>query len=199
MTSPAGSASHGSARRFFTFLGQDVGWGLRDLLVNSVAGSVLTPRAVRYVLYRLARLDVRTPGIFSSCTFVGFGGLHIGEGSFVNRDCYFESIDEISIGRGVAIGMQVMFVTSTHPIDANGRFDPVAKGRPIRVGDNCWLGARVTILPGVTIGDDVIVASGAVVTKDCAPGGLYAGVPAVRIRDLRPDPPHVPDATRHEK
>ena len=174
----------GAGRRFVRFLAEDLSWGLRDLLVNGVGGFILTPRAVRYLLYRAAGLDIRTPGIYPDCTFLGYGRVHIGKGSFINRECYFEAVDDISIGRDVAVAMQVLFVTSTHPFGTDGRFDPVARGRPIRVGDRCWLGARVTVLPGVTIGDDVVVAAGAVVTKDCAPRGLYAGVPAVRIRDL---------------
>ena len=188
----------GAGRRFVRFLAEDLSWGLRDLLVNAVGGFVLTPRAVRYLLYRAAGLDIRTPGIYPDCTFLGYGRVHIDKGSFINRECYFEAVDDISIGKDVAVGMQVLFVTSTHPFGTDGRFDPVARGRPIRVGDRCWLGARVTVLPGVTIGDDVVVAAGAVVTKDCAPGGLYAGVPAARIRELRPGPgskaPETPDA-----
>lgn len=50
--------------------------------------------------------------------------------------------------------------------------------------DGCWLGGNVTVLPGVTIGRGCVIAAGAVVTKSCDPNGLYAGVPARRIRDL---------------
>lgn len=56
--------------------------------------------------------------------------------------------------------------------------------QPITVGDGCWIGARAVILPGVTIGDGCVIAAGAVVSKDCAPNGMYAGVPARRIREL---------------
>jgi maltose O-acetyltransferase len=52
----------------------------------------------------------------------------------------------------------------------------------VRIGDRCWIGARATILPGVSIGDGTVVAAGAVVTKDCEPDALYAGVPARRLR-----------------
>ena len=189
MRASVGSTGHRrvTVGRFVKILLEDVSWGLRDLLVNGVAGFMLTPRALRYVLYRLAGLGIRTPNIFPDCTFLGDGKVQIGRGSFVNRECYFEAVGDITIGEDVAIAMQVLFVTSTHPFDAEGRFEPQATGRPIRVGDRCWLGARVTVLPGVTIADDVVVASGAVVTKDCASGGLYAGVPAVRVRELRPD------------
>jgi maltose O-acetyltransferase len=52
----------------------------------------------------------------------------------------------------------------------------------VRIGDRCWIGARATILPGVSIGDGTVVAAGAVVTKDCEPGAVYGGVPARRLR-----------------
>lgn len=52
----------------------------------------------------------------------------------------------------------------------------------VSIGDSCWLGARATILPGVTIGEGTIIGAGAVVTEDCKPGAVYAGVPARRIR-----------------
>jgi maltose O-acetyltransferase len=172
------------ARRLLVSLGEDIGWGLRELLVNCVAGFVLTPRAVRYLLYRLAGLDIRTPGVYPGCKFMGFARIHIGANSFVNRDCCFEANSDITLGNDVMVAMQVLFVTSGHAIDAEGRAETASTSQPIRVGDRCWLGARVTVLPGVTIGDDVVIAAGSVVTKECAPGGLYAGVPARRIREL---------------
>lgn len=55
---------------------------------------------------------------------------------------------------------------------------------PTLIKDGCWVGANVTIIPGVTIGEGCIIAAGAVVTKNCEPDGLYAGVPAKRIKDL---------------
>lgn len=58
--------------------------------------------------------------------------------------------------------------------------------KPITVGKGCWIGANAIILPGVTIGDGCIIGAGAVVNKDCAPNGLYVGVPTKRVRDLEP-------------
>ena len=54
----------------------------------------------------------------------------------------------------------------------------------IFIGDGCWIGANVTILPGIEIGTGCIIGAGALVTKNCKPNGLYVGVPAKRIRDL---------------
>ena len=54
----------------------------------------------------------------------------------------------------------------------------------IYVGEGCFIGANVTVLPGVNVGEGCVIAAGAVITRDCAPDGLYGGVPARRIRDL---------------
>ena len=170
-------------------VGEDVSWGLQHLWVNSIGGSALTPRPVRMLVYRAAGIKTQTLGIFNGCTIVGSGPLTIGEKTFINAGCYFEAVAPISIGADTAIGMQAMFVTSAHPIDENGRFSTEAQPKPVVVGNNCWIGARAMVLPGVTIGDGVVVAAGAVVARDCEPRGLYAGVPARRIRDLGPAAP----------
>ena len=75
-----------------------------------------------------------------------------------------------------------MLITSVHEVDANGQVAREASYREVRIGDRCWLGARVTVMPGVTIGAGTIVGAGALVTKDCDPGAVYVGVPARRVR-----------------
>ncbi|MFJ6374559.1 DapH/DapD/GlmU-related protein [Pseudarthrobacter oxydans] len=80
--------------------------------------------------------------------------------------------------------MRVTFVTSSHRIGSRERRAGAATSAPITVGDGVWIGAAAVVLPGVTIGEGVIVAAGAVVTSDCAPNGVYAGVPARRVKEL---------------
>ena len=60
---------------------------------------------------------------------------------------------------------------------------PILK-KPVKIGDNVWVGARVTILPGVTIGDNVVIAAGSVVTKDCSSSGIYGVIPAKIIKKI---------------
>lgn len=177
-------------REVLRSLGQDASWAGYDLVANQLAGSFLTPRAARFALWRAMGVQLELPVIiFSGCTMVGGAPLSIGRGTFVNRECYFERVGPISIGSETQIGMQAAFITSTHPFGDDGRFAMQPTGLPVVVGDRCWIGARATILPGVTVGDDVVVAAGAVVAKDCAPRGLYGGVPARRIRDIGPTDP----------
>jgi maltose O-acetyltransferase len=75
-------------------------------------------------------------------------------------------------------------VSSTHEIGAPDRRAGTDVGKPVTVGDGCWIGARAVILPGVAVGDGCISAAGAVVTRDCQANGLCAGIPAKLIRHL---------------
>ncbi|WP_060664555.1 DapH/DapD/GlmU-related protein [Bacillus sp. CHD6a] len=81
--------------------------------------------------------------------------------------------------------MEVLFCTSTHEFGTCERRAGKPYGKPIKIGNGCWVGARVTILPGVTIGDGCIIAAGSVVTKDCESNSLYSGVPAKRVKGLQ--------------
>jgi maltose O-acetyltransferase len=111
-------------------------------------------------------------------------GIAIGEGSFINHGCLFDTSAPISIGRRVDIAMQVSFVTTSHEIGGPGRRAGKQVCRSITVHDGAWIGARTVVLGGVIIGAGSIIAAGSVVTKDCEPNTLYGGVPARRIRSL---------------
>jgi maltose O-acetyltransferase len=157
---------------------------LRWLYLNSFAGSVMVPRLVRAALYRVAGIRIRTANIRDHCVIAGRAKLSIGEGTFVNRYCHFDLMASISIGRDCQIAPEVFFCTATHDL-VDGSFAASPHGEPIVVGDRCWLGVRATVLPGSVIDDDCIIAAGAVVRGRCEPWGLYAGVPARRVRELR--------------
>lgn len=155
----------------------------RDLWINGLAGWPIWPGGLRLLFYRLYGMDVGARSVAPGC-FFGSPRVRIGPGTSINRGCFFDSLAMIEVGRDCGIGMQVMLCTSTHVPGGPGRRRGLPVGEPIRIGDGCWLGARVTVLPGVTIADGCVIAAGAVVTKDCAPNGLYAGVPARRIKEL---------------
>jgi maltose O-acetyltransferase len=164
-------------------LREDVAAAVFRWPVNSVAGSPLVPRAVRFLIYRAAGLDIRTANIYPGCIFVA-RQVTIGPDTFVNRGCLLEGAARLTIGRDCQIAMGAMFLTSTHPWTPDGSFAHLPQNRPTTVGDRCWIGARAIILPGVTVGDGCVVGAGAVVTRDCEPGYLYAGNPARQIRCL---------------
>lgn len=119
------------------------------------------------------------PPFFTDC------GLHtvIGTNVFINQGCHFMDIGGITIGDDVMIGPKVNLVSAGHPLEpAQRRRGIVAK--PITIGNNVWIGAAATILPGVTIGDNAVVAAGAVVSRSVSANTLVAGVPAKVLRHL---------------
>lgn len=164
-------------------IAQDLAWGWKSFITNSVAGSPLCPRAVRYAILRLRGFDVQTPKLQSRCTFTGSRDISIGRRTSVNVGCYFEAVSPIRIGQDCHIAMFVTIVTSSHDVGPEGVIHQRTSA-PVTIGDRVWLGVRVTVLPGVTIGDDVVVAAGAVVTRDLPGGAVYGGVPAREIRRL---------------
>ena len=85
------------------------------------------------------------------------------------------------------IGPNTLIATVSHPLSPAKRRAHFAFAKPIRIGSDVWIGGNATILPGVTIGNNVVVAAGAVVTKDVPDNTLMAGVPAKKIRELEDD------------
>ena len=116
-----------------------------------------------------------------------YGTVRIGTGCYINRDAYFEGEALITIGDQVSIGSGVTFLTVGHHIGPSTQRAGAFDIRPITVGDGAWLGANVTILPGVRIGAGAVVAAGAVVTTDVPPDTLVAGIPARVKRTLDED------------
>ena len=102
--------------------------------------------------------------------------IKIGKRVFINAGCQFQDQGGIDIGNDVLVGPQTIIATLNHDSDPERRGGMIPK--PVRICDKVWLGARVTICPGVTIGEGAIVGAGAVVTKDVPPRTVVAGVPA---------------------
>lgn len=108
--------------------------------------------------------------------------IKLGKNVFINSGCCFQDHAGIEIGEGTLIGHQVVIATINHAQDPVSRADMFPK--PVKIGKNVWIGAHATILPGVTIGDNAIIAAGAVVTKDVEKNAVAGGVPAKKIKDI---------------
>jgi acetyltransferase-like isoleucine patch superfamily enzyme len=119
------------------------------------------------------------PPVYSDCG----RNLGIGRNVFVNQGCRLDDIGGIELGDDVLLGPGVSLVTSGHPLDPALRRRQVTTA-PIVVGRNVWIGAGATVLQGVRIGDDAVVAAGAVVTGDVPAGVLVAGVPARVVKPV---------------
>jgi len=107
----------------------------------------------------------------------------VGRAVFIGYECAFSGHAAIDIADQVMIAHKVNLVTAGHPVEPDKRRSFVT-AEPISIDTNVWIGAAATILPGVHIGKDAVVAAGAVVTHDVPPATLVAGVPARVIRQL---------------
>lgn len=115
------------------------------------------------------------------------GRVRFGRHCWINTGLRLDVSDNITISDHVVIGPEVMFVTSSHEYGAaHHRAGPLTVA-PILVEQGVWLGARCTVLPGVTIGRGAVVAAGAVVNRNIPPNTLVGGVPARVLRELPAD------------
>lgn len=106
----------------------------------------------------------------------------LGAGSYVNFNCNFIDDGKITIGKKVMLGASVTIATVGHPINPEMR--EYMYTDPVTIGDNCWIGANVTICPGVTIGKNSVIGAGSVVTKDIPANCVAAGNPCKIIRPI---------------
>ncbi len=154
---------------------------LRAILTRYFLPSDLFPEWLVFRTLKFSGFSVVQPCGFS-CARIQTADLSVGVRSWANRAVCIEGRGSVVIGEDVLIGPEVLIVTSTHERTQGARVRSTSTYMPVRIGNHCWLGARVIVLPGVTIADDVTVAAGAVVASDLGPGGLYGGVPARRLK-----------------
>ncbi|GGK67438.1 galactoside O-acetyltransferase [Nocardia camponoti] len=111
--------------------------------------------------------------------------IEIGHNSFLNYDAILLDCAPITIGDDCSIGPRCQLLTALHPMeDHQKRRDRWESAKSIRIGNNVWFGGGVIVCPGVTIGDDVVVGAGSVVTRDLPDRVFAAGNPARVIRNL---------------
>ena len=117
--------------------------------------------------------------------FYATGGLdtRVGRNVFVNQNCTFYDLGGLDIADDVMIGPNVSLITSGHPIEPSQRRASVT-ARPIVIERNVWIAAGATVIGGVTIGENSVVAAGSVVTRDVPPNTLVGGNPAKIIRSI---------------
>ena len=142
-----------------------------------------TPEEVRALLSEIMGYTVPDTLRVFPPFYTDFGkNIHIGENVFINACCHFQDHGGVTLGDGCQIGHNVVFATLNHGIEPeNSRFTYPA---PIVLGRNVWVGSNSTILQGVTIGDNSVVAAGAVVTKDVPADTIVGGVPARVIKHI---------------
>ncbi|KRL76185.1 sugar O-acetyltransferase [Secundilactobacillus paracollinoides] len=110
--------------------------------------------------------------------------IHIGDHFYGNYDMTFLDTCPITIGSHCYFDPNIGLYTPVHPLDPTKRNADVELGKPITIGNSAWLGGRVTILPGVILGDNVVVGAGSVVTKSFGDNVVIAGNPARIIKEI---------------
>lgn len=113
--------------------------------------------------------------------------IHVGKHFIANYNVTILDIAPVHIGDYCMIGPNTLIVTVNHPLSPMKRRKKTGIAKPITIGNDVWIGGNCTILPGVTIGNNVVIAAGSVVTKDIPDNCVVAGVPAKKIKDIEND------------
>jgi maltose O-acetyltransferase len=133
------------------------------------------------------RIGLRS-GILGPIEFTGAGDIRelfsVGDDTFISGPLHVDLGAEVWIGSRVQLGHHVVLLTINHDMGPSSARCGPQVAAPITIGDGVWIASRVTVLPGVSIGDGAVVAAGAVVSRDVEPNTLVAGVPARLVRML---------------
>ncbi|TFF33911.1 DapH/DapD/GlmU-related protein [Mucilaginibacter psychrotolerans] len=153
---------------------------LRLSVQLNTAGDI---RQIRNILSDIIGYEIDASTTVFAPFYTNFGKfINIGKRVFINHACSFLDMGGITIADDVLIGPRVNLVTENHPADPIDRRALITK--QIVIKENAWIGANATILPGVTIGLNAIVAAGAVVSKDVPDNAIVGGVPAKFIKSI---------------
>ena len=152
-------------------------------IAGELNGSYHEPPEVRALLSALTGARIHESVTLFPPFTADFGkNITLGVRVFINSGCRFQDQGGITIGDDCLIGHNVVLATLNHDLDPAHRAD--LHPAPIVVGNNVWIGANATVLPGVTIGDNAVIAAASVVTKDVPRNAVVVGAPARVIRSL---------------
>lgn len=145
-----------------------------------------TPEEIRDLFSRITGRPVDESFAMFPPFYTDFGrNISVGKNVFINAGCNFQDQGGITVGDGALLGHRVILATLNHD------FSPARRGTvhpaPIVIGKKVWIGSGAIILQGVTIGDNAVIAAGAVVTKDVPANGIAAGIPARLVRMIDAD------------
>jgi acetyltransferase-like isoleucine patch superfamily enzyme len=152
-------------------------------ITAEINGSYHEPDEVRALLADLTGRQIDESVTLFPPFHTDFGqNITLGQRVFINSGCSFQDQGGITIGDGSLIGHNTVLATLNHGMQPDRRAD--MHPGPIVIGRNVWIGSNVTVLPGITIGDDAVVAAAAVVTRDVPAGAVVVGSPAHVVRTL---------------
>ncbi|CYX36827.1 sugar O-acetyltransferase [Streptococcus suis] len=152
-------------------------------LVQELNTSIQTVDSTRKLVEKLILETIDESVIINTPFQTDFGRhIHFGKDIYINKDVFMVDLGGIFIEDRVLIGPRAKLISVNHPLKAEERHKLELKS--VRIQENAWIGADATILPGVTIGKNAVVAAGAIVTKDVPDNTLVAGAPAKIIKTL---------------
>lgn len=155
----------------------------RTIKLSQQLNTAIDINSIRNVLSDIIGREIDESTTVFSPFYTNFGKfIRIGKNVFINHCCSFLDMGGITLEDNVLIGPKVNLITENHPQDPANRRALITK--PIVIKRNAWVGAGATILPGVTIGENAIVAAGAVVSKDVPANSIVGGIPAKIIKTI---------------
>jgi acetyltransferase-like isoleucine patch superfamily enzyme len=150
-------------------------------VIAEINNGYRTPQEVRDLFSRLIGVAVDPSFWMLPPFYTDFGkNIRIGKNVFINHCCEFMDRGGITLEDNVLIGPKVNLITINHPVEPTRRRSTFCA--PILIKRNAWIGVGTSVMPGVTIGENAIVAANAVVTKDVADNTIVGGIPAKAIR-----------------
>jgi acetyltransferase-like isoleucine patch superfamily enzyme len=151
-----------------------------SLFLATLSGYIPS-HTIRFFLYKhVFSIDIANSAIlYWRCRFFNLKGVHIGNNSIIGNDAFLDGRRGLFIGNNVNIAGEVRIYTMEHDVNSP-TFE--STGSAVTIKDYVYIGTRVTILPGVNVGEGAVIASGAVVTKDVEPWTIVGGVPARYIK-----------------
>lgn len=154
----------------------------RTIKLNAKLNTSEDVEMIRKTVSEITGTEIDLSTIIFVPFYTNFGRfITIGKNVFINHACSFLDMGGITIEDNVLIGPKVNLITENHPLNPNDRKSLICN--PIVIKRNAWIGAAATILPGVIIGENAVVAAGAVVTTDVMPNTIVGGVPAKFIKN----------------
>lgn len=129
--------------------------------------------------------EIRGDIVITAPFFCDYGfHISVGKNFYTNHNCTILDGAKVEFGDNVFIAPNCIFSAAGHPLDAGQRNAGLEIALPIRVGDNVWIGANVSVLPGVTIGSNTVIGAGSVVNKDIPSGVIAVGNPCRVMRKI---------------
>lgn len=160
---------------------REASYKTKELLVQM--NNATDPKEIRELLSQITATEIDENVAVFTPLYINYGKhTKIGKNVFINFDCTFLDLGGITIEDNVLIAPKVSLLSEGHPMEPENRHALVP--RPIHIKKNAWIGAGATILQGVTIGENAVVASGAVVSKDVPDNTIVGGIPAKIIKTI---------------